>query len=293
MRVPSLSIDALAALIALTQHGNFERAGRELAISASAVHKRLRTAERVLGCRLFLIDKKEIAPTEMGRKLYTDALRIIGDVSLAEQKVKALVDLGRKTVLLGHSTYLPPVLLAIVMRLESGSLGRLRIEHRSGLTPVLAQQVIEGTLHAAFGEVFDPPRPLVVRQLVEEPIVVCMPKRHRFANNRTIRPEDLDGERIVAVAREYLPQQHSEVEDILSQFGTKTRVVADAFGPSEGLVLVAQQLGICFLPVSHASSPSVVAKPLSIGKLTRKSGIYFRDDSQHQIIAELANLTLQ
>jgi LysR family hca operon transcriptional activator len=292
MRLPSLSIDSLAAFIALAQQRNFELAGRKLHISGSAVHKRLRAAERSLGCRLFLFSTEGIRPTREGEVLYPDALRIVEHASLAEQKVKAFSDLDASRISLGHSTYLAPSLLAFIMRLESAALAKLRIEHSSGLTPTLIQRVVDGTLHAAFGELSAAPASLLVRQLLEEPILVCLPKEHRLATNRVVRPQDLEGERIIAVSRDHLPQQHSEVEDLLTQFGVQTRIAADAFGPSEALVLTAQQIGISFLPASLVSGPPVVARPLSVRTLTRKSGLYIREDNRHQIITSLTNLAL-
>ena len=293
MKLPSLSIDTLAAFIALSRHKNLELAGRELSVSASAVHKRLRVAERALGCRLFHVSNEGLMPTKEGQVLYLDALRIMEQASLAEEKVRAVRELLQRNILVGHSTYLAPHLLSFVMRLRDNASGKLRIEHRSGLTPALVQQVNDGILHAAFGELIEAPRSLLVRQLFEEPLVVCLPKEHRLAGRHVIRPQELDGEPTIAVSREYLPQQHMEIEDLLDQFGAKTRIVADAFGPAEALVLVAQKIGICFVPESHAANPLATARPLSIRTLTRKSGLYVRDDSRHQAVTTLIDLTVQ
>jgi DNA-binding transcriptional LysR family regulator len=292
MEYPSLSIDTLTALVAAVEHGTLKRAGRELSISGSAVYKRLRAAESSLGCQLFVKEKKGLLPTQVGQALYIDACRIVEQMILAEQKVKALNDLHQNRVRLGHSTFLPRDLLALTMKLQSHLSIKLQIEHTSGLMPILIQRVLDGTLHAAIGESLAAPSSLVVRHIVEEPILVCVWRDHRLSARPVISPQDVADESVIAVSREHLPQQHLEIEELFSQFGTQIRTVADAFSPEEALSLTAKKIGICFLPESLVANPSVLARPMSIGTLTRKSDIYVRDDTLHPVLESIIEVIL-
>lgn len=293
MRIPSLTIDVLVAVIALVERRTFQSAGEELSLSASAVFKRVRMAESVLGQRLFIGTNEGMLLTKEGQVFYLDAVRTVEQALFAEEKMKSLVELNAGRLLVGHSTFLPPRLLGFVMRLDDDISPEIRIEHFSGLTASLAKRVVDGTLHAAFGELSIAHPALLSRQLLEEPVVVCMPKSHPLSVKPLIRFQDLNDVPIIAVAREPSPAQHQEIEEHFEGSGVRLNIVADAFGPPEALNMVEQNMGICLLGASAAKSSSIIAKPLSIRTLTRKMGLYVREDNQHPALNEFIRLVLR
>lgn len=293
MRIPSLTIDVLVAVIALVERRTFESAGEELSLSASAVHKRVRMAENLLGQRLFIGTDEGLLLTKEGQVFYPDAVRTVEQALLAEEKMKSFAKLNAGRLLVGHSTFLPPKLLGFVMRLNDDLPAEMRIEHFPGLTASLAKRVVDGTLHAAFGDLSVAHPALLSHQLLEEPLVVCMPKSHALAVKPLIRFQDLNDVPLIAVAREPSPAQHQEIEEHFEGSGVRLNIVADAFGPPEALNMVEQNMGICLLGASAAKSPSIIAKPLSIRTLTRKMGLYVREDNRHPALNEFINLVLR
>lgn len=293
MRIPSLTIDVLLAVVALADRKTYELAGTELALSASAVHKRVRAAESVLGRRLFVGTDVGTLLTEEGRVFYADAVRAVEQILLVEEKTKAFISLNAGRLLVGHSTYLPPRLLALIMRLDLDKPAGAQIQHFPGITASLAQRVVDGTLHAAFGELSITHPALLTRQLLEEPLVVCMSKSHPLASQASIRPKDLTGLPMIAVSRESLPMQHMEINQYFEDFGVRLNIVADAFGPPEALSMVEHNMGISLLSVSDARSASVVVKQLWIRNLTRKSGIFVREDNRHAVLDEFISVVLR
>lgn len=231
--------------------------------------------------------------TSEGRTFCPEALRTVEQALLAEEKTKACIALNSGRLMVGHSTYLPPKLLALVLALRFDKPQNVRVEHLPGVTAQLIERVAEGTLHGAFTELSILRPVLLFRQIMEEPVVVCLPKSHALATKPTLRPQDLDGVPIIAVSRESSPAQHVEIEDYFEQFGTKLNVVADAFGPPEALTMVEQGVGACFIEASAARSGLAVMKPLFIPKLTRKSGIYVREDNRHPALEEYVHMAIQ
>jgi hypothetical protein len=65
MRVPRVSVEVVAGVIALAQKKNLEAAGKELGVSSSAVYKRIQAANQIFGTRLFTStnDGAELAET--------------------------------------------------------------------------------------------------------------------------------------------------------------------------------------------------------------------------------------
>jgi LysR family transcriptional regulator, benzoate and cis,cis-muconate-responsive activator of ben and cat genes len=293
MRIPSLTIDVLVAVIALVERGTFELAGRELTISASAVHKRIRTAEMQMGQRLFVASDEGMMLTKEGRVFYPDAIRAVEQILLVEEKTRSVIDLEAGRLRIGHSTFLPPKLLSFVMKLDLEQPQGIHIEHFPGLTASLTDRVVEGTLHAAFGDLPVSHPALISRQLLEEPMVVCMPRSHPLAVRPVVRPQDLNEAPVIAVSREPSPMQHSEIEEYFEGFGVHFNVVADAFGPHEALSMVEQNIGLTLLGASAAKNPSIIAKPLSIKTLTCKSGIFVREDNRHPSLNELIERVLR
>jgi DNA-binding transcriptional LysR family regulator len=293
MRIPALTIDILVAVIALAQNKSFELAGEELSLSASAVHKRVRAAEKILGHKLFKGTEEGMLLTSGGRLFYPEAVRAVEQTLLTEEKTKAYIGREEGRVLAGHSTYLPPRLLAFVMSLNHEKEAGIRIEHFPGLTRTLAQQVVAGTLDAAFGDLSVTHSTLLSRQLFEEPLVVCLPKGHPLAMNAVIRPQDMEGEPMIAVAREPAPAHHQEIEEFFADFGVNLNIVADAFGPHEALVMVEQKIGLCLLEASAVISILAIAKPLSVRVLTRKSGLYVREDNRKPSLKAFVDLVVE
>jgi DNA-binding transcriptional LysR family regulator len=294
MRVPRVTLDMLVAVIAVAQRKTLDKAAEELGLgSASAVQKRIRAANGFFHTALFTKTEEGMVLTETGLALYPDAVRTVEQALLAEERVFALMKLKARRLLIGHTTYLPPKLLAAVLRLGFDDGLAIAIEHISGLTEGVVQRVLDGTLHAGFGYLPIPRAELLARVVFEEPLVVAMAAGHPFSVKPHLRPQDLKGEPIIAVGRHSLPGLHEEIEDFFSGFGVTLKVVADAFGPPEALMMVEQKIGICLVGASAVARPGVLGKPLQPSILTRKSGLFVREDNRHPTVKVFVDRVLE
>ncbi|HEY0758747.1 MAG TPA: LysR family transcriptional regulator [Acidisarcina sp.] len=282
----------LLAVHAVAEHRSFKRAGAELGITPSAVYKRVRAAGDLFGRSLFMKSERGVILTQIGRTLNGGAGQTLEQLLLTEDMTTAFMHMEDGRLLVGHSTYLPPRLLSLLLKTNVGEPESWHIEHTSGLTADLVRRVAEGSIHAGFGFLpIDHPA-LLVRQLYEEPLVVCMRKTHTLAVKAEIRPEDLTRERFIAVSRAPFPVLHQEIEDYFGQFGLTLNIVVDAFGPPEAQILVEQNVGICLLERSAVTSGALVGKSLSNRILTRKSGMFVREDNRHPTLLAFVHLVL-
>ena len=292
MRVPNLTVDMLVAIIALAQKKNLEPAGKELGVSPSAVHKRIKAANQLFGTRIFIATNDGFELTQVGRTLYSHATLPIEQVLLAEETTRAAAQLHASHLLVGHSTYIPARLLALIHSLPFASALGIRLEHKAGLTLALAQEVVKGTLHAGLGYMPVVHPDLHIYQVSEEPIVVCMPKGHPLAVKPHIQPKDLEGQPIVAASRETFPILHRQIDEFFEDFGIRLNVVADAYGPHEAITMVEQKVGLCLVAACNAPS-SVVSKPLLPQTLKRTCGLFVRDDNRHPALKGFVDLILE
>ncbi len=112
---------------------------------------------------------------------------------------------------------------------------------------------------------------------------------HPLAVRPVIHPQDLEGEPIIAASRQTFPVLHQQIDDFFQDFGITLRVVADAYGPPEAVTMVENKVGICLIAASNAK-PSVVSKPLSPQTLTRRCGLFVREDNRHPALKSFVDL---
>ena len=286
-------MDMLAAVIAVARQKAIPAAGEELALTASAVHKRVRNTSKLLGTPLFTVTENGMLLTEAGALFVRDAERALEQALLVEDRITALLEIEGGRLLVGHSTYLPPRFLISMLRLGFEDRSRYRIQHIPGLTADIAKRVVEGTAHAGFGELPVDAAELISHLLWEEALVVCMPPGHPLSVKAAVRPQDLEGEPIIAIGRESLPRFHQEIEDFFAGFGIRLQIVADAFGPPEAVVMVEQKVGLCLLAPSDISRTSVTGKPLTLRTLKRKYGLFVREDNDHAALKAFIDLALE
>ncbi len=151
MRFPHFSIEILMAVVVTAEKKSVTRAGKELGLSPSGVTKRLKIAERIAKTKLFHTTEEGLTLTEVGELLYFEAKKSIDRALLAEEKVAAYLMLKERHLLVGHSTYLPPRLMAILIQFHFDGTPPVEIEHLPELTASIVQQVLDGTLHIGFG----------------------------------------------------------------------------------------------------------------------------------------------
>ena len=225
IRRPKLKLDSLLAFITLAETRDVGLAASELGLTPSAVRKQIETVERTLGIDLFEGKKSALALTEDGEIFVVDARVAVEHAILAEEKAVSRQELKRHRLRIGHSTYLPPKLIALIHRLHIEDRPLVRIKHVSGVQPTIVRQVLDGSLDMGISFLPIHERGLVIRPIYEEAIVACIPNGHALATKASIYPHDLDGEPMVSVSRELLPALHWEIEDHFAGFGIILRIV--------------------------------------------------------------------
>jgi DNA-binding transcriptional LysR family regulator len=294
MRRPRASMDAFAAFVSIAEHGRWTKAAEQLGVTVSGMHKRLRLLADLLGAQLIETFHDRIRLTEAGELFYREAVQALEHATLAEEKAQAHLKLRARHILMGHSTYLPPKLLAIIHNLKSDVAPSMHIEDRTGLTIDLVEQVMNGTLHVGIGFLPIHRDALHIRKIFEEPLVACIPSSRPLASRAEVGPQDLAGEPFIAVARQALPALHAGIEEYCLGFGIELQIVEDAFSPTEALAYVEQKVGICLLAVSSAVAwRGVTVRPLSTRTLSRRSGIFLREDNRNPILADFIEIVLR
>lgn len=116
MRRPKVKLDNLLAFITVAAKRNVDDAAKELGLSASGVRKQLDTIENTFGIRLFDKIRGSLILTEEGEQFHEDAEKAVEQALLVEEHVYARRAIRNHHLMFGHSTNLPPRLIAAIMQ---------------------------------------------------------------------------------------------------------------------------------------------------------------------------------
>jgi len=238
-------MDGQIAVLAVAEKGSFEAAGKYLGIGKSAVRKRVRSVDDELGTPMFRSSGTGMIPTDAGIVYLPVARESVRHASLGVDRVRAFLRVKANDLRIGYSSQLSAKLLAIIAQLQLRPSDSLQIRDESLLTHQVIASVLQGELNIGFGFLPIQQPDLFVRQLMEEPLMVCLPAGHRLAAKQSIQPEQLEDEPFIAVGRKALPGRHEEIIAHFESLGVTLRIAEDAYLPREALWMVSKVRGSC------------------------------------------------
>jgi DNA-binding transcriptional LysR family regulator len=214
-----LSGRELAAFVAAVDAHTLHAAADALALTQSAVTKRIAALERRVGQRLLDRGRSGVRPTAAGRALYPEARAALAALERARRAVAEPGAEAALAVAASHTVagYLLPGWLA-GFRAERGTL-RIAVEVVN--SPGVLAAVREGRAELGFVEGIDALDGLESQMLSTDVLECVVRPGHRFARRTAIRPAELLDEPWIA-----------------RESGSGTRAVAERALAKQGIVLV-------------------------------------------------------
>lgn len=111
----------MKAFCRIIERGSFARAAEDLGVSTGLLSRDLKLLEESLGCTLLTRTTRVMSLTEHGRVYYKDARRILEDIDLAEEQIRASAGAVRGTLRVNApysfgTTVLSPLLIGFMDR---------------------------------------------------------------------------------------------------------------------------------------------------------------------------------
>ena len=133
----------------------------------------------------------------------------------------------------------------------------------SDYSPDLAEALARGKLDVAFLRA-EPGFDLTYHTVNSEPLVVLMPSDHHLAAQKSIRPQDLVGEKFIAMANKATVLR-AVIDDYLQREGVDIVPSQGVDNPAMVMSLVASTRGVTLIPsyVENLMPWSVVSRPLA------------------------------
>jgi len=245
--------------------GSIQAAATELHIAQPAVSIAVQKLEQELGVQLFNRVGRGIRISSEGQAALQQVQVILAQVSELEQSIG-----DRQQLLSGELNLSCPAMLATYFLPKPlGQFLNLHPQLRANInqagTQNIRQQLLKGELDLGIVNLDEDSdhSALELAPLLKEQVVLCIPDRHKWADNKSITLAQLDGSPMVLYEQGYYLREHfnqlSEAQNVVPDVRLQTnflplliRSVKEGMGTTIGLKMMATQesglTGIAFRP---------------------------------------------
>lgn len=280
MRI-NLDLADLEAFLVLFESGSFVGAAEQLGLSQSALTRRIRKLEGVLGTALFERTTRSVRPTMAGKRLRPRAqgmldearetLRELRDETAQSQRQhRAIVTVA------SVPSAIPRVLIPAVRRFAAGE-GGARVRILDLLANEVAAAVGEGRADFGLSSWAAPDDALGFEPVFEDRVVLAVPRGHRLAAAmEPVRWAALEGETLILPTRD--SGNRALIDRALAREGRALYWRYEVPRTSTALELVRSGLGVAPLPLSAVpdSDGAVAVRALVEPVVGRRIGLVAR-----------------
>jgi len=181
-------------VVALARERHFGRAAGACHVSQPTLSVAIRKLEEELGVRLFERRASQVALTDVGERVVTQAKRVLDEASavreIARQGRDPLAAPLRVATIYTIGPYLWPGLIRHLQRKAP----QMQLLLSENFTLKLIEQVRNGEIDVAIMALPLPPCGLSVQAVYDEPFVIAVPRRHAWTRRKAIASADLENE---------------------------------------------------------------------------------------------------
>lgn len=195
-----INLNSLKSLIifkVLYETGTATRTAKDLGITQSGVSRSLAQLEENIGMQLFMRHKKRLVALPEADELYSEILRLIGNLEEMKHSIVALREFGVSRLRLVSAPALGfgyvPQLIASVLRINPHYSFSFDILS----SPEIVRGVESGLFDAGFVTLPVSTQSLIVEELFDVEAVCLIPSGHPLAGREQIGLEDLQDQHLV------------------------------------------------------------------------------------------------
>ncbi len=277
----------LVLLQTLARTHSVRRAADATNITQPGASRMLREIEDIFGCQLFERTRRGLLPTAQGTVLLRGARLLLAELDQVVADVSAVADPLQVSLRIGAPPFLSMTLLPELVRaLEAAAPGRVRLQLREDIGPVLFDLLRAGDLDALItrfpprGQFGEPGNAwFAFDRLYDEELQVGMPLNHRLAKATHVRVQDLVDDRWILGAPTAHTRQTLEEQFRLKGLPPPVPVVeSSAIATVQQLVASGLGIGLWPRPVGGLtrSPPGVALLSFKPRLLSAPVGLIYR-----------------
>lgn len=267
-----MNFNQLRTFYFTVKNGSVSAAAEALNVSQPAVTKQIQQLQSAYGIKFLNRFGKKMVLTDAGEALYDFADRIFTIENQIEEKIRAFQQRKSGRIRIHTAESFGAYYLPSIVNLFKKTYPQMDI----AANIFLPQQVIENTLRLDNDLGFIPcpfhHKKLVVREVLEDRIVLIAPPSHPFTRKILLRPRDLEGQSMI------MHERGSATRNIVDEFIQKHRLsvfVTLELSSNEGIKRAVEQgIGLSLISANVVSEEvrrkKLKAIPLSDQSLKRK-----------------------
>lgn len=272
MKIP---IDGIQAFVEVADLGSFSRAATRLAITQTALTRRIQRLESFVGLRLLDRTTRSVSLTPMGSDFLPMARRLVDDLVFGLDKLRNLSRFarGEVTVATLQSVAVQHIPQAIRRYVELHPLNDVKVIERSGahVTEAVRQGQVDFGIHIIQATDSD----LEEETLVHSPFVLVCHQKNPVARRRSLRWTELESCKLITLGGASGNRRVVEEQLVRSGLGSGGRIVVESI--LSALALLRLDLGAAILPSMVSSlEGDLVSIPLIEPVLQRSIGLVKR-----------------
>jgi DNA-binding transcriptional LysR family regulator len=264
-----LDVRRLRVLREVAAHGSFSAAAFEMRFTPSAVSQHIAALERESGAQLVERSSRGVCLTPAGELVLEHAEVVLDRLKLAEQELRSLTELGSGRLRMacfhsGASTLVPGAMAAF-RRNHPGVEVSLVEAHPNDAVA----RVRDGSIDLALVFNYDiltivSDEDVRCQRLLEDPVKLALPARHRMASRGMLRLDDL---REDAWIQTVTPSCSTFLTEAAKRAGFVPDIAFETDDYQAVLGLVAAGVGVALVPGLALGSPpaGVAVRPLADG----------------------------
>lgn len=290
----SIDLRQFRYFLAVSEELNFGRAALRLHISQPPLSRQIRQLENQLGVELFVRSKAGVTLTEAGLAFLPEVRRTLAQAEKAVAVAQAALGAKSEQFIVGYTTVFDRSAIPDVIDRLRHDFPNCRIVTRGKHSISLVRELKNGTIDAAFIGLHTEARGLIVKTILEQPLVVALSANHRLAKKRSLGFDDLRGEPMFWFERRLNPGYYDHCQAFFEKIDFKPNVVPEPSDHHIMLGLIAEEEGIALIPASlkNVKRQGVSFRPLKEGsrKLTMGVAVAYSDHNPSPVLQKFLEL---
>lgn len=285
----------LRSFLAVAEELSFVRAAKGLHLSQPALTSQIQQLEVELGLELFFRNKRTVRLTDVGAVFVEEARAILDRTSKALERVQKASQGEMGVLRIGFVSsaaleIVPPIVTAFRSRFPNVQLDLTNLR-----TATQVAQLSAKTLDVGFVRLPANQAGLDFTLIHSEPFVIALPRRHRFANKKTLHLADLANDRFVLYGRRWAPGFFDQITSMCIQAGFTPNVVQETGEMYTGIALVAAGDEVSILPKSVALTKgrSVIFKNIASSSARSEIAIVTRAGDPTPLVRNFMQMALK
>jgi DNA-binding transcriptional LysR family regulator len=265
----------LRQFVAVADTGSFTKGAARACVSQPALSAAIAKLEEELGTRLLDRRRTAVMPTQAGRKFLARAKMILQACGEAKAELRSLQQ--PEILRMGVLNTLPTVHIAQIVEAFKAAHPEASIQLMDGNREALEERLSQGKIDVAITTLLDPESDSNSLALFNEPYVLVVNQKHRFAELPSVSLADLNSEPLISRIH---CETYRQTTELMVSRGIKSRVAYRTDQDDRVLGLVAAGLGVALMPSIYEAA-GVVKLPVRDFAAERTIGLKWRnfDDS--------------